>query len=72
MSPFLLGHAAVREVFLRHHGDLLDAAFWQQHQARIRAGHVHDVLPYDPERRFCHQRPSAAAVDVSAAEDVAP
>ena len=71
-GPFLLGHAAVREVFMRHHGDLLDAAFWQQHQARIRAGHVHDVFPYDPERRFCHQRRSAAAVDVSAAEDVAP
>jgi isocitrate dehydrogenase kinase/phosphatase len=62
----------VREVFMRHHADLLDAAFWQQHQARIRAGHVHDVFPYDPERRFCHQRRSAAAVDVSAAEDVAP
>jgi isocitrate dehydrogenase kinase/phosphatase len=71
-GPFLLGHRAVREVFLRHHADLLDAAFWQGHQARIRAGHVHDVFPYDPERRFCHQRRAAAAVDVSAAEDIAP
>jgi len=71
-GPFLLGHRAVREVFLRHHADLLDAAFWQGHQARIRAGHVHDVFPYDPERRFCHQRRAAAAVDVSEAEDIAP
>ena len=55
-GPFLLGHRGVREVFMRHHADLLDAAFWQAHQARIRAGHVHDVFPYDPERRFLHRR----------------
>ncbi|MCK6424280.1 MAG: bifunctional isocitrate dehydrogenase kinase/phosphatase [Burkholderiaceae bacterium] len=71
-GPFLLGHPAVREVFMRHHADLLDPAFWQAHQARIRAGHVHDVFPYDPERRFVHQRRAAAAPDVSAAEDIAP
>jgi isocitrate dehydrogenase kinase/phosphatase len=58
---------------MRHHADLLDAAFWQGHQARIRAGHVHDVFPYEQERRFCHQRrAAAAAVDVGAADDVAP
>ena len=39
-GPFLLGHRGVREAFMRHHADLLDAAFWQTHQARIRAGHV--------------------------------
>jgi isocitrate dehydrogenase kinase/phosphatase len=49
----------VREVFMRHHGDLLDPAFWQGHQQRIRAGHVHDVFPYDPTRRFAHHRPAA-------------
>ena len=53
-GPFLLGNAAVRDVFMKHHGDLLDAAFWQGHQARIREGHVHDVFPYDPARRFAH------------------
>jgi len=51
-GPFLLGHPAVREVFLRHHGDLLDADFWQAHKQRIQSGHVHDVFPYDRERRF--------------------
>ena len=51
-SRFLLGNAAVREVFLKHHADLLDAAFWQSHQERIRAGHVHDVFPYEREKRF--------------------
>ena len=53
-SPFLLGNDAVREVFMKHHADLLDAAFWQSHQARIKAGHVHDVFPYDVHKRFVH------------------
>jgi len=51
-EPFLLGNAAVREVFMKHHADLLDAAFWQGHKERITAGHVHDVFPYERERRF--------------------
>ncbi|MGQ3053334.1 MAG: bifunctional isocitrate dehydrogenase kinase/phosphatase [Roseateles sp.] len=51
-APFLLGNPRVREAFMRHHADLLDAAFWQGHKARILAGHVHDVFPYDPARRF--------------------
>jgi isocitrate dehydrogenase kinase/phosphatase len=55
-GPFLLGNPAVREVFMKHHADLLDAGFWQGHKERIVAGHVHDVFPYDPERRFAAQR----------------
>ena len=51
-GPFLLGNPQVREVFMAHHGDLLDAAFWQSHQARIAAGDVVDVFPYEPSRRF--------------------
>ena len=51
-EPFLLGNSAVRAVFMKHHADLLDAAFWQSHQARIRAGHVYDVFPYDQQKRF--------------------
>ncbi len=53
-GPFLLGNAQVRDVFMKHHADLLDAAFWQDHKARIQAGHVFDVFPYDQERRFVH------------------
>ena len=55
-GPFLLGNPSVREVFLKHHADLLDPAFWQSHKERILAGHVHDVFPYDAHRRFVHQR----------------
>ena len=51
-APFLLGNPAVRSVFMKHHGDLLDAAFWQGHKDRISQGHVHDVFPYDREKRF--------------------
>ncbi len=58
-GPFLLGHPVVREVFMQHHADLLDPAFWQGHQARIRAGHVHDIFPYERHRRFArHDAPS--------------
>jgi len=53
-APFLLGNDAVRAVFMQHHADLLDAAFWQAHKARIMAGHVHDVFPYDASKRFKH------------------
>ncbi len=53
-APFLLGNPAVREVFLRHHADLLDPAFWQAHKERIQQGHVYDVFPYATERRFPH------------------
>ena len=55
-GPFLLGNPQVREVFLAHHADLLEASFWQSHKERIKAGHVHDVFPYEPSKRFALQR----------------
>jgi isocitrate dehydrogenase kinase/phosphatase len=58
-GPFLLGNSEVREVFMTHHADLLDPAFWQGHKERILAGHVHDVFPYDPAKRFKNQRRAA-------------
>ena len=65
-EPFLLGNPQVRQVFMQHHADLLDAAFWQAHQARIVAGHVQDVFPYDPHKRFAHQRRRSPAPTVAA------
>ncbi len=59
-GPFLLGNPSVREVFMKHHADLLDAAFWQGHKDRIKAGHVHDVFPYEPGKRFAVQRSAGA------------
>ncbi|HWI80877.1 bifunctional isocitrate dehydrogenase kinase/phosphatase [Ramlibacter sp.] len=71
-GPFLLGNDAVREVFLRHHADLLDPAFWESRKERILAGHVHDVFPYDVERRFARRygtrsRPSPPAQPLASA-----
>ncbi len=51
-GPFLLGNPAVREVFMKHHGNLLDAAFWQKNKDRILEGHMFDVFPYDQNKRF--------------------
>ena len=57
-APFLLGNPAVREVFMKHHADLLDVSFWQSHKERIQQGYVYDVFPYDRGRRFSQQRSS--------------
>ena len=59
-APFLLGNPAVRDVFMAHHADLLEANFWQAHKARIQAGHVHDVFPYEAAKRFQTGRHNAA------------
>ncbi|CAN5895151.1 bifunctional isocitrate dehydrogenase kinase/phosphatase [soil metagenome] len=59
-APFLLGNPGVRSVFMKHHADLLDAAFWQGHKERIQAGYVHDVFPYEANKRFGSQRLGAA------------
>jgi len=59
-GPFLLGNPAVRALFMKHHADLLDVAFWQAHKDRILAGHVHDVFPYDRDKRFPPPPPALA------------
>jgi isocitrate dehydrogenase kinase/phosphatase len=51
-GTFLLGDPRVRAIFMRHHGDLLEAEFWQRKQARIRAGLLEDVFPYPESIRF--------------------
>jgi isocitrate dehydrogenase kinase/phosphatase len=58
-APFLLGNPAVREVFMQHHADLLTPAYWQSHKEKILAGHVHDVFPYDADKRLAHRRTTA-------------
>ena len=61
-GPFLLGNPNVREVFMKHHGELLDASFWQGHKAKIASGHVHDVFPYEADKRFEVQRAALRSV----------
>ncbi|QDQ27362.1 bifunctional isocitrate dehydrogenase kinase/phosphatase [Chitinimonas arctica] len=59
-ARFLLGPNEIRRVFLQHHRDLLNPAFWRSRQARITAGHVEDFFPYPPELRFVNQHPDQA------------
>jgi hypothetical protein len=53
------GNPAVREVFMQHHADLLDPHYWQSHKEKIQTGHVHDVFPYDADKRLPHRRSTA-------------
>lgn len=39
-------------VFCASHSDLFDAKWWQQMQARIKAGEVLDIFPYPPSKRL--------------------
>lgn len=36
----------LRDAFLRHHADLFDPAYWQEMQAKIRAGELIHIFPY--------------------------
>jgi isocitrate dehydrogenase kinase/phosphatase len=58
-GTFLLAHPRVRKIFMLHHADLLDAAFWQRTQERIRSGEFIDFHPYDADRRFDHAHDGA-------------
>ena len=64
-APFLLGNPLIKKVFMKHHADLLNADFWQAHKERILAGHVHDVFPYEREKRFRRVSPSPPRAESS-------
>ncbi|MGZ8414739.1 MAG: isocitrate dehydrogenase kinase/phosphatase AceK regulatory subunit [Gemmatirosa sp.] len=49
---FTLPGGRLREAFLARHGDLLDPAWWEATQARLRAGELVETLPYREERRL--------------------
>jgi isocitrate dehydrogenase kinase/phosphatase len=69
-GTFLLGDPRVRSIFMNHHGDLLDAEFWQRKQAAVRAGRFDDVFPYSESVRFRNRdetAPAAAPSDRSTA-----
>ena len=58
-GTFLLGDPRIRALFMKHHAELLDAAFWQKKQTGIRAGLLEDVFPYPESMRFHHPSTSA-------------
>jgi isocitrate dehydrogenase kinase/phosphatase len=51
-ATFLLGDPRLRELFLRHHADLLEPEFWQATQRRIESGELMDFFPYPESLRF--------------------
>jgi isocitrate dehydrogenase kinase/phosphatase len=57
---FLFPPGRARELFLEHHGDLADAAYWCKRQERIRAGILEDVFPYPQTIRFHRADPAPA------------
>jgi isocitrate dehydrogenase kinase/phosphatase len=50
--PFLGLSPELRVPFLEAHADLLSARFWRDMQARVRAGEIMDIFPYDRARRL--------------------
>jgi isocitrate dehydrogenase kinase/phosphatase len=56
-ATFLLTNPAVRESFLAHHADLLDAAWWQGVQAQLTGGALPEVLSYPEAMRFAAPAP---------------
>ncbi len=53
-ASFLLTSPKIRQSFMKHHADLLDAAFWRDAQESIRRGEVRDFFPYPEAFRFCN------------------
>lgn len=41
----------LKALFLKHHQNLFDPAFWQRVQADIQAGNIKHILPYTPDYR---------------------
>jgi isocitrate dehydrogenase kinase/phosphatase len=57
--PEELGHflglqGVLKDVFLKHHGDLFDVHFWHQVQTRISGGESIDIFPYGQSKRLVH------------------
>jgi len=49
---FISSRAERRQLFMKHHKDLLDANYWRAVQERIRGGAFGDVFPYSQGIRF--------------------
>ncbi len=50
--PFLFSTAEQRQIFLKHHANLLDAEYWQCIQEDISSGHYAHVFSYSKDIRF--------------------
>ncbi|QOL25444.1 bifunctional isocitrate dehydrogenase kinase/phosphatase [Thalassotalea sp. LPB0316] len=53
LAVFALANPTYRELFKKHHEDLLSAQYWQAAQQDVAKGLIADVFPYPNEIRFC-------------------
>ncbi len=61
-GAFLLGDDRIRAVFMKHHAELLTAAWWKRCRDEVSRGRIADFFPYDPNRRL--QSPKAPAARI--------
>ncbi|MEJ2479345.1 MAG: bifunctional isocitrate dehydrogenase kinase/phosphatase [Acidihalobacter sp.] len=54
-ATFIMPQPAMRQMFVRMHGELLDADYWREVQEGIRAGRIADIFPYPQSQRFIHE-----------------
>ncbi|MEN3157952.1 bifunctional isocitrate dehydrogenase kinase/phosphatase [Alkalimonas sp. NCh-2] len=52
ISTYVTAQPELRDLLLKSHPELMDPAYWQQMQQRIRAGQFDDVFPYPDGMRF--------------------
>jgi isocitrate dehydrogenase kinase/phosphatase len=57
LRHFIGLQGVLREVFLKHHGDLFDVHFWQQVQTRLSSGEFIDIFPYRQDKRLTSAHP---------------
>jgi isocitrate dehydrogenase kinase/phosphatase len=55
-SYFLGLKGELKDLFLQEHADIFEVNFWRQIQARIKAGKIIDIFPYEQSRRLLHTR----------------
>jgi isocitrate dehydrogenase kinase/phosphatase len=58
-ATFLLGDPRLRQLFVRHHADLLEPEYWQAVQQRIESGTLMDFFPYPESLRFRNRQVAA-------------
>jgi len=52
LQNFIELSGSLRTEFLKHHADLFDVDFWQQTQAKVRAGELPHIFPYSSRCRI--------------------
>ncbi len=51
-AHFMGLYGRIRDAFMAHHADLFDVTYWHSVQARLAAGEIIDIFPYDKSRKL--------------------